>query len=102
MIVNICGTPHEVIEQKETFEGENSICGQIDYKRCKIYINEDMSQDMKNETLCHEMLHGMLVHHGYNDMAENEQFVQSLACAINQGFLVKPWSSECNGMDMMI
>ena len=48
-----------------------------------------MAKDFKNETICHEMIHGILVHLGYNDYSNDEQFVQALANAINQGFIIK-------------
>ena len=41
------------------------------------------------QTLCHEIVHGMLVHLGFQEMSADEQFVQSLAMAINQSFDVK-------------
>lgn len=88
MKVNICGIPHEVVEIKDSFNVDCHL-GQIDYKDLKIKINADMPQIAKDETLCHEMLHGMLIHLGYNDLANDEQFVQALGNAIYQGFAVK-------------
>ena len=61
----------------------------IDYKACRIRINKDMSEEAKEETLIHEMVHGMLVHLGYSEQSEDETFVQGLANAIYQGFDVK-------------
>lgn len=43
----------------------------------------------KEETICHEMLHGMLVHLGFDELSQNEQLVQSLANAIYQGFMIR-------------
>lgn len=85
MTVNICGIPHTVIECEDKFNIDTHF-GQIDYKACEIRINEDMTEDSKKETICHEMMHGILVHLGYNEYAQDEQFVQALGNAIFQGF----------------
>lgn len=88
MIVNICGIPHKVIEYEDKFDVDSHF-GQIDYKTCEIRINKDLSQECKDETLCHEMVHGILIHLGYNGYAQDEQLVQALGNAIYQGFDVK-------------
>lgn len=85
MTVNICGIPHTVIECEDKFNVDTHF-GQIDYKACEIRINEDMTEESKKETICHEMMHGILVHLGYNGYAEDEQFVQALGNAIFQSF----------------
>ena len=86
MKVNICGIPHTVIECDDKF---NAHFGQIDYKACEIRLNKDMTQEAKDETLCHEMVHGIFAHLGYDDYDANEQLVQALGNAIYQGFKVK-------------
>lgn len=88
MTVNICGVPHKVIECEDNFDTVANF-GQIDYKACEIRINKDMTDANKKETICHEMVHGMLVHLGYNDYTNDEQFVQALGNAIYQGFEIK-------------
>ena len=88
MFVKICGIPHKVIECEDKFDIDLHF-GQIDYKKCEIRINKDMTAASKGETICHEMIHGILVHLGYNDYANNEQFVQALGNAIYQGFNIK-------------
>lgn len=88
MIVNICGIPHRVVEREDNFNADCHF-GQIDYKACEIRINKNMTDVNKKETLCHEMVHGILVHLGYNEHSQNEQFVQALANAICQGFDIK-------------
>lgn len=94
MIVNICGIPHKVIECKDNFDAGVNHFGQIDYKNCEIRINKDMPQENKDETLCHEMVHGMLVHMGYDKLSQDEQFVQGLGNAIYQGFSIKAEKEE--------
>lgn len=88
MKVNICGIPHTVIECEDKFDVDAHF-GQIDYKACEIRINKDISKEAKKETLCHEMVHGIFLHLGYNDYAQDEQLVQALGNAIYQGFNIK-------------
>ena len=88
MTVNICGIPHDIIEYEDVFDTDAHF-GQIDYDKCRIKINQDLAKDFKNETICHEMIHGILVHLGYNDYSNDEQFVQALANAVNQGFIIR-------------
>lgn len=86
--VKICGIPHSVILCEDNF---NTDChfGQIEYSKCEIRINKDMPEAMQTQTLIHEMLHGMLVMIGQNELAQDEQVVQSLSMAINQSFKLK-------------
>lgn len=93
MIVNICGIPHKVIECEDNFNVDTHF-GQIDYKACEIRINKDMTQEAKEETICHEMVHGILVHLGYSEQSQNEQLVQALGNAIYQGFKIREESEE--------
>ena len=99
MIVNICGIPHKVIEYEDTFNVDTHF-GQIDYKACEIRINKDMSQESKDEALCHEIVHGIFVHLGYNNYAQDEQLVQALGHAIYQSFdikMIEPKGNEDKG-----
>lgn len=89
MKVNICGIPHEVIERQDYFTADSVHFGEIDYKACRIIINNSMADEAKKETLIHEMVHGILVHLGYSEQSEDETFVQGLANAIYQGFEIK-------------
>ena len=93
MTVNICGIPHKVIECEDKFDVDSHF-GQIDYKACEIRINKDMTQENKYEALCYEMMHGIFVHLGFNDYAQDEHLVQALGNAIYQGFNIKAESEE--------
>lgn len=88
MTVNICGVPHKVIECEDNFNIDTHF-GMIDYAKCEIKINKDLTEQGKKETICHEMVHGILVHLGYEEYSQNEQFVQALGNAIYQGFEIK-------------
>ncbi len=93
MKVNICGVPHTVIEHEDKFDCDCHF-GQIDYKTCEIRINKDMTEASKKETICHDMVNGILIHLGYNESSHDEQFVQALGNAIYQGFEIKAESEE--------
>lgn len=86
--VNICGIDHEIQECNDNFNVDTHF-GQIDYKDCIIKINSDMPKHLKTATLCHEILHGMLVHIGRNDLTTDETFVTSLGNALAQTFNIK-------------
>ena len=88
MKVNICGVPHIVKECEDKFDADAHF-GQIDYKKCEILVNKDLSEESKTETICHEMVHGIFIHLGYNNLANDEQLVQALGNAIYQGFDIK-------------
>lgn len=98
MIVNICGIPHKIVECEDNFNIDTHF-GQIDYKACEIRINKDMTEDAKKETICHEMIHGIFVHLGYNDYTNDEQLVQALGNAICQSFEIKAESEGSNERD---
>jgi hypothetical protein len=70
--------------------------GQINYSKCEILINKDMPEPLIKETLCHEILHGMLVHTGYDNLSGDESFVQALSNAISQTFTINNIGCECN------
>ena len=88
MTVNICGIKYEVVECEDAFDADTHF-GQIDYLQAKITVNKSMCDSIKKEAICHEMVHGILVHLGYNEQSQNEQFVQALGNAIAQGFEIK-------------
>jgi hypothetical protein len=85
MNIKICGVPHKIIECKDNFDVDTHFA-MIDYKACEIRVNEDMSKESKEEAICHEIVHGILVHLGYNAQSQDEQFVQALGNAIYQTF----------------
>lgn len=49
-------------------EVEN-ICGFTDYYQGKIYINNEMSKDVREETLLHEILHTLLDNSGIEEVS---------------------------------
>lgn len=93
--VNICGIPHTVKYEEDKFNVDTHF-GQISYANCEILINKDMPKALINEALCHEIVHGMLFHMGYDELANDERFVQAMANAINQTFTIKNIGCEAN------
>ena len=88
MKVMICGIPHEVKYVPDCFDMDAHF-GQINFKEAEILINEKTSDELQKATLCHEILHGMLVHIGREDLSNDETFVTSLGNAINGSFDVR-------------
>lgn len=85
--VNICGIQYDVEYKADNFNFDSHF-GMIDYTQAKILINESMPDEVVKQTLCHEIIHGILVAIGRNDL-NDETFVQSLASAINISFDIK-------------
>jgi len=88
MTVNICGLPYTVVEKEDSFNQDLHF-GDVDYLKCEIQINKDLTDIGKKETLCHEIVHAILLHIGRNDLSQDETLVQSLGNAIFQSFEIK-------------
>ena len=86
--VNICGIPH-IIEYKEDNFNSDLHLGDIHYGEAKIQINRGVSKSIQHEALCHEILHGILIHMGRDDLNNDEPFVTCLGNAISQSFTPK-------------
>lgn len=86
--VDICGIPHKVIMCEDHFDADTHF-GQIDYLHAEIRINKDAAPEMQKQTLFHEMLHGMLVMIGRNDLTTDETLVNSLSSAMYLSFDLK-------------
>lgn len=83
MKVNICGIMHKVIECEDNFDIDTHF-GQIDFRKAIIKINKDLDDQVKKESICHEILHGILVHLGYDDLSGDEKFVNAVSNGICQ------------------
>ena len=79
--VTICGVPHTIDIVDDKF-GNNDLLGQIEYAPAIIRLNSNMSDEMFTVTCIHEVVHGILIHLGYNQLSDDEVFVSSLAQAI--------------------
>ena len=87
-IINICGVPYTITECDDKFNVYTHF-GMVDYTGCDIQINKGLTKAGKRETLCHEILHAILIHIGRTDLSDDETFVQSLGNAIFQSFMPK-------------
>ena len=87
--VNICGIPHVSTYEEDKFQIDDVKFGYIDYQNAKIYINSNVTEEIQVETLCHEIIHGILFHIGRQEMSDDENLVQALANAIYQSFDIK-------------
>lgn len=81
--VKILATEYK-IEEVEQIDKYQRLLGQIDYVEQTIKIDINISEDLKKETLLHEILHGILEKLGYDDINENEQKVHSIASTMYQ------------------
>lgn len=86
--INICGIPHEIYYSEDSFNADRNF-GMIVYTEAKITVNKNMPEELKTATICHEVVHAMLVHMGENALNDDEGFVTRLATAINQSFYPK-------------
>lgn len=85
MEINICGIPYKIIERKDHFDTDLQFA-MVDHKKCEIVVNDELTEEGKKESICHEFVHAVLLHLGYNEMHNDEQFVQALGNAIYQTF----------------
>lgn len=67
------------IEEVEQIDKYQRLLGQIEYVEQTIKIDKNISEDMKKETLIHEILHGVLEKLGYEELNEDEQKIHSIA-----------------------
>ena len=86
--VNICGIPYTVKECEDHFDSDCH-CGLIIYSECLIKINKNMHEEMKKATICHEIMHGILLNIGREDLSNDENFVTALGNAVYATFEVK-------------
>ena len=87
-VIKICGVPYTITECDDKFNVDTHF-GMVDYTGCDIRINKGLTKAGKRETLCHEILHAILIHIGRTDLSDDETFVQSLGNAIFQSFTPK-------------
>ena len=83
--INICGIRHSIDYVVDEFEN-NEMLGQIRYKDAKIQINQACCDEIQKATLCHEIMHGILLHIGRDDLSNDEAFVTAIGNAVNESF----------------
>ena len=81
--VIICGIPYTIKEVNVIDDvSSGKILGRIEYGKQEIQVRSDLPKEAKEETIIHEMVHGILEHIGEDELTVNEKFVQQLANAI--------------------
>jgi Zn-dependent peptidase ImmA (M78 family) len=67
------------------------LLGEITYAQATIYINEEQNDQLKEATLLHEIVHGILYHMG-SELNDNEKFVEGFSSGLHQVFRDNGWS----------
>ena len=70
--VKIGGIVYE-IEKITDLQGKTGEWGHIEYKTCRIVLDDSASQQIEDQTLIHEITHGILVEAGYIIMKKSRQ-----------------------------
>lgn len=72
--------------------------GEIDCTEQTIRIYSGLSQQKKEQTLFHELIHGCLAQLQYTDEYEDEKLVQGLAVSLHQA--LAPFTSFCEEFEI--
>ena len=83
MQVEILGVNYEIKELDIIDENPN-VLGQIIYQKQQIEIKKSLKKDMKNSTIIHEIVHGILFHSGKQELNKKEDLVESISSSIYQ------------------
>lgn len=81
--VKIFSREYEIVE-KECLEHGSEAIGRINYIEGKIELKADVDKDLKEITLLHEVIHGILGSLGFDQQNENEQLIDSLSVGLHQ------------------
>lgn len=94
MKINILGIPYEVVEV-DTIDKSVRIFGHIDYPNQIIKLEKGMGKQYREQTLLHEIVHGIFEGLGYDDLNADEEKVQGIASVLYQVL-----SSALHGCDL--
>ena len=83
--LNILGVIYTV-EEVDTVNKTDPRKGEINYLTNEIRIDKNMPLSLKNQVLMHEILHATFDLLGFDELAEDEKKVQSIATALHQIF----------------
>lgn len=72
MKIKIGGLDYEVIEEHNLCaeDGTKRLNGHIVYDQCQIKVDSTLDRQVKNQTIWHEILHGILTHAGIEEQSE--------------------------------
>ena len=79
--VIIMGIPYP-IEEKEIIGDNTDGMGVVLYHNQVIQLKKDLGKETKEQTLMHEIVHGLLYAIGEIELNSNERFVQSLSSGL--------------------
>ncbi len=82
--VTILGIPYQIEEVDRIKNQSDTVLGMILYTEQKIKIRASLPKELKEQTLIHEIIHGVLENLGEHDLNNNERLVQSLAATVYQ------------------
>lgn len=74
------------ISEVECVSKEELVKGSINYLTHEIRIDKSMPDDLKKQTMLHEVIHAICDALGLYELGEDEQAVQSLATALYSVF----------------
>ncbi len=81
--INILGLDYE-IREVEVVNKETLMAGEINFIEQIIRIDKTLSNDKKQITLLHEIIHGICEQLSFEELGKDEQVVQGLAVALHQ------------------
>ena len=79
--INIMGVDYD-IQYVDVVNKENPEYGEVNFFNSVIKIDNSLSDDMKQVTLIHEIIHCICLGLGLYEISENEIIVQSLSTAL--------------------
>ena len=85
MNIDLLGINYEIKDEEIVDEDINCL-GMIDYKKQDIYIKKSLKTDLRNVTIIHEILHGILQHTGNDELNQDEDLINRLSTSIYQVF----------------
>lgn len=81
--INILGLTYKIIEV-DVVNKEMYRAGEINFVEQVIRIDKTLTNQRKEITLMHEIIHGICEQMQYDDIGENEKVVQGFAIALHQ------------------
>ena len=83
--LNILGVIY-IVKEVDTVNKANPRRGEINYLTNEIRIDKNMPKSLKEQVLMHEILHAVFDLLGLDELAEDEEKVQSIATALHHVF----------------
>jgi len=81
---------YKIVKKPEVIKLPNECYGKIDYDKETIEISQKYSQKQQNQTLLHELIHGIFEKLDMNNLREDEIVVNQLAVTLYEVILDNP------------